>query len=195
MIVRELRTPRLRLLPLKPEHAPEMAQVLGDPALHTFIGGAPQTEEQLRARYERWATGSPDPQVTWCNWVVELAARRQLVGAVQATIGPAPEHLDGYEASARIAEIAWTVGTPWQGRGLAREAACALVVALAQEPLAAVIAHVHPDHHASASVAAAAGLASTDVVHDGEIMWRLELTEGRTGRRAMSLRGADGPPL
>nr|WP_093613703.1 GNAT family N-acetyltransferase [Streptomyces indicus] len=181
---RELRTPRLRLLPLKPQHAAEMARVLGDPALHTFIGGEPETEEQLRARYERWAAGSPDPEVTWCNWVVELVAERRLVGTVQATVGPPPAHLTGYAAAARIAEIAWTVGTPWQGRGLAREAACALVAALAQEqqePLAAVIAHVHPEHHASAAVAAAAGLASTDVVHDGEIMWRLELTGGGPG--------------
>ncbi|MBC9718223.1 GNAT family N-acetyltransferase [Streptomyces sp. TRM66268-LWL] len=175
-MLRELRTPRLRLLPVKPAYAAEMARVLGDPALHTFIGGAPESEQELRARYERWLAGSPDPQVTWCNWVVELVAQRRFVGAVQATVGPAPAHLQGYADDSRIAEIAWTVGTPWQGRGIAREAACALVVALAQEPLDAVIAHVHPDHHASASVAAAAGLTVTDVVHDGEVMWRLELS-------------------
>ncbi|WP_199550828.1 GNAT family N-acetyltransferase [Streptomyces sp. N35] len=186
MILRELRTPRLRLLPVKAEYAAEMARVLGDPALHTFIGGAPEGEQELRARYERWAAGSPEPQVTWCNWVVELCAQRRFVGAVQATVGPAPAHLSGYAEGSRIAEIAWTVGTPWQGRGIAREAACALVAALAQEPvqrIAAVIAHVHPDHHASAAVAAAAGLVSTDVVHDGEIMWRLELSETGAGLR------------
>ncbi len=181
MILRELRTPRLRLLPLRAEHATEMAQVLGDRVLHEFIGGEPESEEELRARYERWSAGSPDPRVAWCNWVVELCAQRRLVGTVQATIAPAPDRLSGYAQGARIAEIAWTVGTAWQGRGIAREAACALVAALAQESgehIAAVIAHVHPDHHASAAVAAAAGLVATDVVHDGEIMWRLELSEG-----------------
>ncbi|WP_415952121.1 GNAT family N-acetyltransferase [Streptomyces sp. KLOTTS4A1] len=177
-MLRELRTPRLRLVPLRPEHAGEMAQVLGDPALHTFIGGEPETEEQLLARYERWAAGAPDPRVTWCNWVVGLREECRLIGTVQATLGPAPDHLPEHGGSARLAEIAWTVGTPWQGRGYAREAARALVVALAQEPpgsIAAVIAHVHPDHHASAAVAAAAGLAATDVRHDGETVWRLDL--------------------
>ena len=41
-------TARLDLLPLRVEHAAEMAEVLADPALHTFTGGtwpqAPPTQ-------------------------------------------------------------------------------------------------------------------------------------------------------
>ena len=46
--------------------------MLSDPALHTFIGGAPDTGTELRSRYERLVAGSPDPGVAWCNWVLHL---------------------------------------------------------------------------------------------------------------------------
>ncbi|GLY54600.1 GNAT family N-acetyltransferase [Lentzea sp. NBRC 102530] len=156
-------TTRLDLLPLTPEHAPEMAGVLADRALHTFIGGAPLSPEALQTRYERLAAGSPDPAQRWLNWVISLREEACLAGTVQATI------------TGLTAEIAWVVGTPWQGRGIAREAAQGLVTWLRTQPVDAVIAHVHPDHHASAAVAAAAGLSRTDEVDDGEIRWRLLL--------------------
>ncbi|MEU9036150.1 GNAT family N-acetyltransferase [Streptomyces sp. NPDC048352] len=151
-----IRTDRLDLLPLRAEHADEMAGVLSDPGLHAFTGGAPETVEALRARYERWQAGSPDPAVSWCNWVVRLREEGCLVGTVQATVG------DG------VAEVSWVVGTPWQGRGIATEAASGLVARLRPRT---VVAHVHPDHRASAAVAAAAGLAPTDRWQDGEVRW------------------------
>ena len=58
-------TARLDLLPLAVEHAQEMAAVLADPALHTFIGGEPASRAALRARYERLVAGSPDPAESW----------------------------------------------------------------------------------------------------------------------------------
>ncbi|MER5900349.1 GNAT family N-acetyltransferase [Streptomyces mirabilis] len=159
-----LRTARLDLLPLRVEHAGEMAEVLSDPALHTFIGGAPATPEALRSRYERLVAGSPDPAVVWCNWVLRLREEGCLVGTVQATV------------TGEVAEIAWVVGTPWQGRGFAGEAARALVGRLGEEPgVRTVVAHVHPDHRASAAVAAAAGLGPTDRYQDGEVRWELPL--------------------
>lgn len=54
-----IRTTRLDLLPLRTEHATEMAAVLSDPALHTFIGGAPLSPAALRTRYERLAHAAP----------------------------------------------------------------------------------------------------------------------------------------
>jgi hypothetical protein len=65
-------TRRLVLLPLGVEHAQEMAVVLSDPALHTFIGGEPASAPALRSRYERLVAGSPDPAVSWCNWMIQL---------------------------------------------------------------------------------------------------------------------------
>ena len=108
---------RLDLLPLTVEHTAQMATVLSDPRLHTFIGGAPATPDALRLRYERLVAGSPDPDVSWRNWVIRLRDDACLVGTVQATVSPS--------AHGPTAEIAWVVGTPWQG--IATEAAAALV--------------------------------------------------------------------
>ncbi|MFF3620649.1 GNAT family N-acetyltransferase [Streptomyces sp. NPDC002467] len=161
---------RLDLVPLRPSHAEEMAGVLSDPALHSFIGGEPLAPDALRARYERLAAGSPDPGVVWCNWVLRHRAGRELVGTVQATVEPALGR----------AELAWVVGTPWQGRGLAAEAARALAGRLRELPVGRLVAHVHPDHAASAAVAAACGLRPTPHRQDGEVRWE-------------SGGGADGP--
>jgi RimJ/RimL family protein N-acetyltransferase len=158
-----IRTARLNLLPLRIDHAPEMAVVLCDPALHTFIGGSPGTLDGLRSRYRRLTVGSPDPGVVWLNWVISLRDEACLTGTVQATVG-----LTG---DAPVAEVAWVVGTPWQGRGIAAEAARGLLEWLGDQSVRTVTAHIHPDHRASAAVAAAAGLAATDDWHDGEVRW------------------------
>ncbi|MEU1225405.1 GNAT family N-acetyltransferase [Streptomyces sp. NPDC005828] len=158
-----VRTQRLDLVPLAVAHADEMARVLADRTLHTFIGGAPLTAPELRARYERLTAGSPDPAVLWCNWVLRHRTEARLTGTVQATVTD----------EGRTAEVAWVVGTAWQGRGLAREAAEALVALLVDRGVRTVVAHVHPDHAASAAVARAAGLTPTDEEQDGEVRWEL----------------------
>jgi RimJ/RimL family protein N-acetyltransferase len=162
-VLSSLVSPRLDLLPLQVEHAAEMAEVLSDPALHGFIGGAPATAAQLRVRYEIMIEGPDSPDVSWLNWVISLRAESCLTGYVQATIE------DG------TAEVAWVVGTPWQGRGIAREATKALVEWLSHQPVRAVIAHIHPDHQASAAVAASVGLTPTDRWQDGEVRWLLNV--------------------
>ncbi|MEV8352688.1 GNAT family N-acetyltransferase [Streptomyces niveus] len=170
-------TERLSLVPQRVEHAREMAVVLSDPALHTFIGGEPATAEELRARYARMAAGPADPAVSWCNWVVRLGGDRgPLVGTVQATIGPAgPDRQDG---AGLVADIAWVVGTTAQGRGIATEAARALVGWLEQRPeVGDIAAYIHPGHLASQAVARAAGLEPTDEWHDGEVRWLRERHE------------------
>jgi RimJ/RimL family protein N-acetyltransferase len=157
-------TSRLDLLSLRAGHAHEMAVVLADPALHRFTGGDPLTPQALRARYERLVAGSPQPSATWLNWVVRLRAEDCLTGYVQATV------------TEGTAEIAWVVGTPWQGRGIATEAAAGLVGWLGAQsalPVRTVVAHIHPEHAASAAVAAAAGLSPTGEWLDGEVKWVL----------------------
>jgi RimJ/RimL family protein N-acetyltransferase len=160
-------TRRLDLLPLLVEHADEMAAVLSDPALHAFVGGVPDSPEALRSRYRRMVAGSPDPAVHWLNWVIRLREEACLTGTVQATIGPSGDGL--------VAEIAWVVGTPWQGWGIATEAARGLVAWLGEQPVDGVVTHIHPEHRASAAVATAAGLTPTDEQQDGEIRWRRRL--------------------
>src|SRR5580704_18261143 len=98
-------TARVELLPLSAEYADEMAGVLADPGLYTFTGGSPPTAAALRARYERMIAGSADPDVSWCNWVIQLRESGSLAGTVQATIST---------GKAAVAEVAWVVGTAWQ---------------------------------------------------------------------------------
>lgn len=174
--LRAIRTGRLHLLPLAVEHAAEMAEVLSDPKLHTFIGGAPHTPPALRSRYERLVAGSPEPSETWCNWVIQLRDEGRLVGTVQATIAT------GRRAAA--AEIAWVVGTPWQRRGIATEATRGLIACLQRHGVQAIFAHIHPDHRASAAVAAAAGLAPTAHRQEEEVRWELPPTPLPAGSAA-----------
>jgi RimJ/RimL family protein N-acetyltransferase len=153
-------TGRLELLPLRVEDADEMAAVLSDPALYTFIGGAPETAPELRARYTRMVGGSPEPGVVWCNWVIRLRADGCLAGTVQATV------------SGSGAEIAWMVGTAWQGRGIATEAAQGMLRDLEARGVRTFVAHIAPGHAASAAVARALGLTPTEEWNDGEVRWR-----------------------
>jgi RimJ/RimL family protein N-acetyltransferase len=150
-------TARLAVLPLRIEYAGEMAKVLSDPALYTFTGGEPPTVAALEARYRRQLAGPDQPGEEWLNWVVRH--KDDLIGYVQATV------------SAGTAEIAWVIGTPWQGRGYAKEVAVGLVNWLNDQGIDEIIAHVHPDHTASAAVTAAAGLTRTEQMHDGEYLW------------------------
>ncbi|MGW3335663.1 GNAT family N-acetyltransferase [Streptomyces rubiginosohelvolus] len=153
-------TARLDALPLEPSYAEEMAAVLADPALYVFTGGEPPAPAALRARYERQCAGSPDPGERWWNWVLRVREDGSLAGYVQATVrGPR-------------AEIAWVVGTPWQGRGYASEAAKGLAEHLASAGgVRELVAHIHPGHAVSAAVAVAAGLGPTGEWEDGERRW------------------------
>jgi RimJ/RimL family protein N-acetyltransferase len=153
--------PRLTLESLREEHADEMFPLLNDASLHTFTGGGPSTLAQLRDRYRRQVAGhSPDGTQRWLNWVVRRREDGQAVGTLQATV------------TGEQAEVAWVVASPYQGRGFAREAAEAMVGWLREQGVTTLVAHVHPDHKASARVAAALGLSATATVVDGEIRWQ-----------------------
>ncbi|WP_327001935.1 GNAT family N-acetyltransferase [Dactylosporangium sp. NBC_01737] len=159
-------TGRLVLTPLRASDADAMAGVLRDEALHEFTGGAPLGLIELRRRYERLEAGSGDPDECWLNWIVRREADGEPIGTVQATV----TRLDG----GWTAEIAWIIGVPWQGRGYAGEAATGLVRWLREQGVPVVTANIHPDHHASAGVAARAGLTATADLNDGERVWRTE---------------------
>jgi RimJ/RimL family protein N-acetyltransferase len=159
-----IETERLTLVPLQVEDADEMAVVLDDERLHEFIGGHPATANELRAHYARLVAGPARTDEVWLNWIVRRRADAQPVGTVQATV----TSRDGR----RCANVAWVVGTQWQSQGFASEAARALVDWLRGERAEEVVAHIHPDHRASAAVATRAGLEPTDDQVDGEQVWR-----------------------
>ncbi len=155
---------RLWLEPLRPEHADEMAPLLDDVALHTFIGGEPATREELRDRYARLAVGrSPDGSQRWLNWIIRRQDTGRPVGTTQATVRE--------EDGMLVADVAWVVASAHQRQGFAREAAGLMVRWLRRQGVDAVVAHVHPRHHASMAVARAVGLSPTDLVEDGEVRW------------------------
>ena len=129
-----------------------------------FTGGEPADEDELRARFARQAAGrSPDGTQGWLNWVARDRATRAPVGTVQATIAD--------DGGVRAAALAWVVATARQGEGLATEAAREAQAWLRDQGVARFVAHIHPDHQASAAVAKHLGLAPTDERHDGEVRW------------------------
>ncbi|OEU87620.1 acetyltransferase [Streptomyces abyssalis] len=160
-----LTTARLALEPLRASHAPEAFPVLADVRLHTWTGGSPPSAEELEARYRRQCAGrSPDGGEGWLNWMLRRVSDAQLVGTVQATLRrPA--------AGPLTAEVAWVVGGDHQGNGYAREGALAMARWLRGHGVDTLVAHIHPEHAASAAVARALGLTPTDTMVDGEVRW------------------------
>ncbi|SFO20088.1 Protein N-acetyltransferase, RimJ/RimL family [Geodermatophilus obscurus] len=157
-------TPRLRLEPLTTAHTVELHPVLADPALYAFTGGAPPTRGELRARHERQAAGiSPDGAEGWLNWVLRLRDTGAVAGFVQATVSR--------DGDVLVADLAWLVGTASHGRGLASEAARAVVAELRGHGVGRFGAWVHPGHAASGAVARRCGLTPTGEVRDGEVRW------------------------
>ena len=93
-----------------------MVGVLADERMYEFTGGEPPTVDRLRQRYRALARGrSPSGDEWWFNWIVRMPG--DPVGVVQATV----------TADRSSAEVAWEVGVPWQGQGIAGEAAQAMV--------------------------------------------------------------------
>jgi RimJ/RimL family protein N-acetyltransferase len=163
LVAEQIVTEQLRLTPLVEQDADAMVDVLGDERMHTFTGGEPLSLEQLRTRYRHLAAGhSPDGAELWFNWIVRVDGG-QPVGVIQATVA----------ADGSRADVAWEIGVPWQGRGHASEAAAAVVHWLVAGGVGEVRAMVHPEHEASARVAARAGLTATTELVAGESVWRL----------------------
>lgn len=154
-------TPRLIVEPLRIEHADEMAALLDDAGLHEFIGGQPETLEQLRSRYARLVVGtSVDGEQGWLNWIVRDRRTGAAVGAVQATVRRT--------GGALSAELAWVIATDHQRQGFAKEAASGVLEWLRERRVREFVAHVHPKHAASIAVAMHLGFEPTALSADGE---------------------------
>jgi RimJ/RimL family protein N-acetyltransferase len=163
-----LRTERLVLTPLRVSDAGDMVEVLAEESLYRFTGGGPLSMPELRARYRAQVAGPPSGEQVWHNWIIRLD--QTAVGFVQATVTPATS-----------ADVAWVVGVEWQGRGIATEAARAMCRWLLGCGAGRLLAHIHPDHAASARVAIALGFQSTgNLDADGEMVWELRSDPGTT---------------
>jgi periplasmic divalent cation tolerance protein len=146
-----IKTARLVLVPVTGQDADELASIFADERLYAFTGEQPATVEQLRAILARLAEARAADAAAQLNWVVRRLADQKAVGMLQAV----------FSNGIRAAEIAWLVGVPWQGQGIASEAATAVVAWLETHGVEFITAWIRPDHHASESVAARAGLTAT----------------------------------
>ncbi len=164
-----LRSDRLTLDPLRVDDAAEMVDVLSSPELYRFTAGAPPSLDDLRRRYRLQVVGrSPDGREVWHNWVLRTRRPVEVIGYVQASV----------RDCGLAADVGWVVGSPWQGRGFAAEAAGTMVAWLVGSGVEVVTAHIHPEHDRSARVAQRAGLRPTDLIEDGERVWRREIDRG-----------------
>lgn len=99
--MRTLATALCTLEPQVAAHAPEMFQVLGDPAIYEFENAPPESEERLAQRYARLETRlSNDGAEHWLNWVVRLPDGK-LAGYVQATVVAGGVGYVAYELASR----------------------------------------------------------------------------------------------
>ena len=150
-----LTTARLRLEPFTDTHLPEMNAMNSDPEVMRYLSGKPETLDETRAIIERVKARWIEVGYSW--WAFIDRETRQLVGAGclqnlrrEATLLP---DLDC------PLEIGWRLRRDAQGRGLATEAATAIVdFAFDVRGADELLAVCHPDNAASASVMARLGM-------------------------------------
>lgn len=156
---------RVRLEPLEVDHAAQMVEVLSDPVLYRFTGGQPPTLPALQRRYAAQVLGHSEDQTQWwLNWIVRSRAGDGAIGYVQATVEKRGPDLE--------ANIAWVIAPGAQGRGLATEAGRTMLTWVRGHGAGLIVAHVHPDHSASQSVARKLGLHPTSLIEDDEVRWQ-----------------------
>jgi len=156
-------TLRLCLEPIMASHAKAMFSILSDRQLYRFTGEEPpESEVSLESRY-RYLEGrkSPDESQLWLNWLVGLKENDTPIGYVQATV------------SEFHADIAWVIGSDWQGNGYASEAALAMAQWLSTNGVTTIRACINPNHLASQRVASNVGLAKSEFVENDEDVWLL----------------------
>ena len=161
-----LLTPRLELVPVVADDAEELTDVFGDQRLYAFLASHPTTTEELRAQFARlaaalWSTRR-GPRSATGRCAVAATAERWACCRRPSPIRAAPLRLPGRSVC------------PGRGRALP-----AVVGWLERRRVSIITAHIHPDHHASATVATRAGLRPTGEYrdHEGirEQLWRREL--------------------
>jgi RimJ/RimL family protein N-acetyltransferase len=149
-------TPRLRFREMTHDDLDAVAALLGDPQVMEFYRSAKTRDEA--AAWIEWNRASY-AEHGFGLWVVETLAG-EFVGDCGLTWQAVND--------VRTLEVGYHVGTAWQGRGLATEAAAACRD-LARERIAVgeLVAITHPDNRASQRVAEKIGMHRVDDDHGG----------------------------
>ncbi len=157
-----LTTSRLRLEPFADEHLADMNAMNSDPEVMRYLSGKPETLDETRAIIDRVKARWIEIGYSWWALIDRDSGRFVGAGCLQnlrreATPLPDPDC---------PLEIGWRLRRDAQGRGLATEAATAIVdfafdVRAADELLAVC----DPDNTASASVMARLGMQPLGLQH------------------------------
>jgi RimJ/RimL family protein N-acetyltransferase len=133
-------TSRLRITPLRPDHAGELFAALDHEAVGRYVGG-PEAEsvEALRARIVRVSAGPPPdrPDERWWNFLVRRADDGAVVGRVEAT------------TYGDWGEIAYLFDPRTWGNGYATEATAWLLQFLTEQEVTQAWAAVMPENERS----------------------------------------------
>ena len=111
--MQQIHTARLRLEPLRAQHAAVVWEPLQDSALYTYLPDDAPSRSNLQRRYAFLERGlSPDGTQHWLNWVAFLRDSMTPIGSFQATL---PKKAPG--------SFAYIVFPPRWRQGYAREMA------------------------------------------------------------------------
>ena len=141
VLLRPLETERLRLEPIRPDHADAMFEGLHDPSLYAYqTDEPPASRRELRERYARLARGlSPAGDQHWLNWIIVPRDAGSAAGYVQATV----------EDDLTSATIGYLVLPAYQRRKYGGEAVAAMVRHLTASGIRAVEAVIDTRNAAS----------------------------------------------
>ena len=112
-----LKTARLTLEPLSPDHADAMIDGFTDPRIYTWIDVPPPAGvEDLRDRFSRIAKPYAPTGELWLNWPMRVNDAGAYAGLVEATMRPD-----------RVCYLAYFVFTRFARQGIAKEACTAVI--------------------------------------------------------------------
>ncbi len=145
----------MMLEPRTTAHAEALFAVLADPRLYAFLDeAAPVSVDALRQKLARSESRrSPDGSQQWLNWIVRDDAG-ELAGYVQATIDANGD-----------TNIAYLIGSDFQGLGLGRQAVAQLLRIVAAE-FGATRFYIVAERANERSLRLARGLGFTDASFD-----------------------------
>jgi len=114
-------TARLRIEPLRTDHAAPLFDALSDPRIYAYIPDERHASvDSLAQRYAALECGAPEGiEEIWLNWALQRIDTGVYIGTLQATVVPQSRAFIGYV----LTPSAW-------GRGFATEACRWLVSAL-----------------------------------------------------------------
>lgn len=149
-----LRTLRLDLEPVRPEHADEVWGQIDDARMwRYFEEQRPATVDALRRRYQNWERGSTADGQIWLNWVCRERSTGIVIGGVQATVF----------TQERFSYIAYGVYPQYQRKGYAQEAALAIIAHVREtHGIARFVALMDKRNEASYRLAESLGFARVD---------------------------------